>query len=401
MNVTGELIKLDINNEAERYDEMVKDDKTSEIESIESHKTNFMRTIRLNKSAEERFDSIMRTRAGYNMFRFIEREYKDIATCCGGVHTLGYGKLPAKVLADKRMRQPHLLALLGLVCSHAGKDNRAIISRRTACRALKIGQGTFSKYMGLLCDYGYIKRVQPYNHGFGTTEYSVNYDNLAPEKDEWVFLRRTSEAGVSRLVGFETRQYGNIPRFVMYNEQLSVLEKAIYIVLLIAGGMRMAATLRRDFIGELVGIKGVDIISRCTKHICELGFIARIRDYGKKAAGMEYHVLAEMSKEPEVPGSWVKHDFLKVIQTKKYRELLNENEVEGAVRWYLTDWVLGNTNPNRRKPFRGVLQFQNKLKKLLAQAAATAKVLTRSAAYKTMLDEMNSAIEVAPAAAIA
>ncbi len=260
----------------------------------------------------------------------IENSYHSILMD-NGLYAFGYGKMPATILADKRMRQPYLLSLFGLVCSQAGENNHAILARSAACRALGIGEATFTKYMNLLCEYGYVLRSQPYENGFQTTEYRINYNMLNVNDAEWINLRRTSKAGVSRKVSFPMSQYGNIPKFVMYSEELSVYEKAVYIILLLMGGHSMNIEARRDFIGELCGISDVDIVSRCVKNLDKAGYLLRVKNHGRNAAGTEYTVLLKPSTLPHVPGSWVKHDCLKIIQTKAYRSLLNQKDFIIAV----------------------------------------------------------------------
>lgn len=317
-------------------------------------------SMQRNTQALQAYEWLMSPQMAPQVEQVLKNSY--YITCIeSGLHAFGYGKMPAGVLVDKRMRNPYLLALLGLVCAQAGENNRAILSRSAACQALCIGGDTFTKYMGLLCEYGYVIRSQPQKKGFQTTEYRVNYNAFPVQSDAWINLKRTSEAGVVRKVCFPTSQYGNIPKLIIYNEQLSVYEKTVYVVLLLMGGYRMQIKARRDFIGELCGIRDVDIISRCMRHLDELGLILREKSYGRNATGTEYTVLLKPRDLPQVPASWIKHDCLKIIQTKAYREMLNKNDFLIAVCDY-TD-KMAKSMPAANAAVSDILASQEALKK--------------------------------------
>ena len=294
-------------------------------------KSTMYERILQNSRAEHTYHTLL---AGTAIGELSEREilgmYQDI--CMDhGIFAFGYGPLPASVLLDKRMRSPYAIALLGLVCAQAGENNLAILARSAACGALGISKATFTKNMNRLVQYGYIHRNQPQSIHFQTTEYRLTRNNMKTEENTWVNLKRASQAGVIRNVSFPASQFGNIPKLVMYNDRLSVPDKAVYIVLLLMGGYHMTVTARRDFIGELVGIKNPDIISRCMKNLEAAGLILRAKENGRNSNGTEYTVLLIPSTEPSIPRSWVKHDLLKIIQTQAYQSLLNRNDFMLAV----------------------------------------------------------------------
>lgn len=251
-----------------------------------------------------------------------------------GIMALGYGKLPSAVLLDKRMRDPHLLAMLGLICAQAGENNKAIIARSTICNALSIAPHTFAKYMKKLCDYGYVSRYQPKPRRFKTTEYTVNYQAIQVKDNTWVNLKRTSETGVQRKVSFRATNYGNIPKLVMYDERLSVYDKAVYVVLLLMGGASMSTCARRDFVGELAGIKNVDTISSCVKHLDEAGFLLTFYRYGTGRTETVYHVLLKPRDFNYIPESWIKHDCLHIFQNPYYLDRIYNEDIITAIKDY-------------------------------------------------------------------
>lgn len=276
-----------------------------------------------------------------------------------GIMALGYGKLPTAILLDKRMRDPHLLAVLGLICAQAGENNKAIIARSTICNALSIAPHTFAKYMKKLCDYGYVNSHQPRPRRFKTTEYTVNYQAIQVKENTWVNLKRTSETGVQRKVSFRATNYGNIPKLVMYDERLSVYDKAVYVVLLLMGGASMSTCARRDFVGELAGIKDVDTISSCVKHLDKAGFLLTFFRYGAGRTETVYHVLLKPRDLIYIPESWMKHDCLRIFQNPYYLDRIYNEDVLTAIQDYASREKKSNMKTD--VVLNATLQYQEQL----------------------------------------
>lgn len=282
--------------------------------------------------AERQYMRIMASGAGEQAESEIRTWYED--ACSGGIFTMGYGTLPAAALLNKKIRNPYSLSLLGLICAQAGSNNRAVISRKTACRALKIGPAAFAKYISVLCDNGYISRYQPRRGTFETTEYCLNQGATTVMEGTWVNLKRTSVRGIERNVGFPATQYGCIPKIVMYSEDLDVYAKAVYVVLLLMSGYRMGTQARLDFIGELSGVKDDTVVSHCLHDLEANGLILRTRTLGRNI-GFQYTVLIKPTIPLSVPSSWVKRDLLSIVQTPAYTQFLKKDFIRSATEDFL------------------------------------------------------------------
>jgi hypothetical protein len=145
-----------------------------------------------------------------------------------GINFKGYGVLPKYVMYDRELTLT-AKAIYAYFCSFAGQGTTVFPSRDKILADLRICKDTYYRHFHLLLEQGYITVVQTrtannrHGHNIYTLvsqppKFSVKQSD--PKKAETYARIMTS--------GLKSLGYGKIPKAVMQDQRLSVVEKGIY-----------------------------------------------------------------------------------------------------------------------------------------------------------------------------
>ena len=171
-----------------------------------------------------------------------------------GILSKGYGQTAKIVMLDPALSL-EAKAIYGYFCSYCGGGNTAFPGRARILADLKVNKDTYYKHFRMLTDHHYISACQILNdgehRGFARNVYTIEnfppkYTSSAPEGASDALCEAWSK--VKAAMDISAAGYGNVPKSVMTNENLSIQAKGLYAYLCSFCGKDFTASPSRDTI---------------------------------------------------------------------------------------------------------------------------------------------------------
>lgn len=235
------------------------------------------------------------------------------------VDSKGYGRIYRAVMRE--MALPIISkAIYAYFCSYAGNGTTAFPKREKITHDLQLNKDTFTKYLKILIEQGYIAKQRT---SYGNL-YTINLEVPYNEKNSFEGLPGGSE---DKLVfnNIKTKGFGTVPKLVMLDQRLSAQAKSIYAYFVSFAGAGTVAFPHKSTIIKDLNISERTYYSHFTL-LTKYGFITvRQRKKQGKFTSSEYLLNEEI---PEYDWHSGKSAISETLQSeKKYRSLGNHKPV--------------------------------------------------------------------------
>ena len=211
-----------------------------------------------------------------------------------GVLSRGYGQLAKIVMIDTDLTL-EAKGIYAYFASYTGAGcSTAFPSRDKILHDLKVSKDTYYRHFNLLISHGYISVEQKKDSRFSHNVYTI--ENL-PEK----FLSTPEDAGealkkayalIREAQDISAAGYGNVPKSVMLDTEISLQAKAMYAYLCVWTGQDMTASPAKDTVLYHMGITHSSY-NKYIKILLDSDYIARTSALtGGRFSGVVYRLNA-------------------------------------------------------------------------------------------------------------
>ena len=270
-----------------------------------------------------------------------------------GIRSGGYGQLPKIIMVDPDIP----LAAKGLyayfVSFTGGGNNKAFPTVKTILEDLRMTNTTYYKDLNMLVELGLIS-VEQKNGGFSGKGFKNNIYTVEFYSESYV-RAATASSNPNRLLD-EVRVagdlfaagYGNVPRLVMTDNELSLEAKALYAYICVFSGTSHSATPgRKKAIFHLKTSR--DSYAKYGRELEQHGYISRKRvQENGRFAGVVFTLKQSKSTEEQELAPCTKisdtiKSHTKISDTTISRTIISETNTTGS----LTQPVLNTTRVNQ------------------------------------------------------
>ncbi len=182
------------------------------------------------------------------------------------IDSKGYGKIYKAVMRDRDL--PILAkSIYAYFCSFAGLGRQAYPKRDKIVRDLQINKDTYTKYLALLVNRGYITKERTATGNLYTIQQTIPVYNFQDEK----------ESELTDTLVFENvaaHGFGTVPKLVMLDQNLTSQAKAIYAYFASFSGMGTTSFPRRATILRELKIGSLSTYYRHFNLLIEKGYLS-------------------------------------------------------------------------------------------------------------------------------